>query len=431
MKKIAFLVVITTVLGACSPKLRETRANHLDFIELPEDLANVPESALLQLDDWLKEAEIIGLSEGEHGMNESMDFRNTYIKHLVHTRQIQVIAFETGLLESRSVNAFIQGADLNIDSVLTHSFSYTFGKFEQNRDLLMWLREINEGRKPKDRVQFYGFDMAGNAPNPYLENSSFALEECLRFIQTVDSVYHEKAVSTFSNHIPYLNIADSPEGEAVSYSALSDGKREELQLAVNELIVFVQKNEKNYVQAIGQENYDWGLRSAICAQQNVLFLEGFHQPEKDVGSREKFMLDNLKWIRQQVGGKRVILFSHLAHLSKDIARIDENGNETIPAMMFGEHLVKEFGDGYKVIGNLFSGLDYYDGVESVQENSLPTQLEETFDSQNFFLKVNSMDNIYTKRQMVGVPFKGDVWIVPSKGIDVIFYTREQHFHTKE
>ena len=431
MKKIAFLAVITAILGACSPKLRETHANHLDFIELPEDLTNVPESALLQLDDWLKEAEIIGLSEGEHGMIESMDFRNTYLKHLVNTRQIQVIAFETGLLESRTVNAFIHGADLNIDSVLTHSFSYTFGSFEQNRDLLIWLREINEGRKPKDRVQFFGFDMAGNAPNPYLEHTSFALEECLRLIQTVDSVYHEKAVSTFFNYIPYLNIADSTEGEASSFSALSEDQREELQLTVNELIVFIQKNEKNYVQAIGQENYDWGLQAAICAKQNVLFLEGFHQPEKDVSSREKFMLDNLKWIQQREGGKKILLFAHLAHLSKDISRIDENGNETIPAMMFGEHLVKEFGDGYKVIGNLFSNLEYYDEVETVRVNSLPAQLEETFDSQNFFLKVNSMDNIYTKRQMVGVPFKGDVWIVPSKGIDVIFYTREQHFHTKE
>ncbi len=140
---------------------------------------------------------------------------------------------------------------------------------------------------------------------------------------------------------------------------------------------------------------------------------------------------NVKWIRKKEGNKKIVLFAHLSHLAKDLSRIDEDGNNTIPETMFGEHMHAEFGTKYKVVGNMFRCLDYYDAIDSVKVNSLSEVLYSMYDVSNFCLRVDTTDSLFSTPQIYGIPFKGDLWMTPSKGIDIIFYTEKQHFFYKE
>lgn len=195
-----------------------------DLVVLGDDLRSIPDSLFKPLDNWLSEYKIIGFAEGDHGFNESLDFRNSYIKYLVKTNQIRVLAFESGLLESKMVNDYINGLDINLDSVLTNGMTYNFGQFEQSKELLTWLREENKTRSLEDRIQFYGFDMAGNAPNPYLENSSFALEECLNYLQSIDLKIYQKYKNEVEYYLPFLSTKDEPDSKEISFLVLRNGR---------------------------------------------------------------------------------------------------------------------------------------------------------------------------------------------------------------
>lgn len=402
-----------------------------NFVELENDFSNISDSTFRLIDKWLIGAEIIGLGEGEHGMNESLNFRNSYIKHLINSNQIQVLAFESGILESRMVNDYIHGKDLNLDSVLTNGFSYTFGQFKQSKELLIWLREVNSKRSKENKIRFYGFDMAGNAPNPYLENSAYALEESLNYLQKVDSTNHQSFLSKVNEYIPYLSVLDDPDKYELSFADLSESKRVSYGKLLDNLRKLIETNKNHYVSITGLKQYDWGLQSVTCAQQNLTFLIGFHKPNVDQSSREEFMLNNLQWIRNQEGENRILLFAHVVHLLKDVSRIDEDGNNTLSDKMFGEHLLAFYGEKYKVIGNIFSELDYYDEVEHVLDKSLPAILYKKYKKPNFCLKVIPTDSMFTKPSTIGVPFKGNLWTTSATGMDVILYSHKQHYFYKE
>jgi erythromycin esterase-like protein len=433
VKKYIFAILYIALICACTQHQlnRDQNKSISDFVDLPHDLGNIHDSVFNHLDHWLEDAEIIGISEGEHGMNEALSFRNSYIKFMVRTSRIQVLAFESGLIESRLVDDYINGKELNIDTVLVHGFSYTFGQFEQNKELLKWLRKTNASREINKRVHFYGFDMSGSAPNPFMDNPSYALKECLEYLKKVDAQFYIKIIAEATFYFPYLNNPESSNSDELSLKNLQVKQREKLHHLIDNLKDTIKKNKKSYIEKYGLNNYEWALVSLVCFKQNLAFLEDCLSATYDQSSREKYMLDNLKWIMKKEGNKKTLLFAHLSHLAKDISRLDEQGNETIPRRMFGELIAKEFKNQYKVIGNFFNYLDYYDSIDSVNVNSFSNKLHQRYKSANFCIKANSSDSFFLKRQMFGIPFKGNLWMTPSKGVDVIFYTEKQHFYYKE
>lgn len=433
MRNFIAVVLITVSIYSCTEKQTHQVENEMTstFVKLPADLTNIEDSVFSQLDAWLSDAKIIGVSEGEHGMNEGMDFRNSLIKHLVSTSQIQVIAFETGMLESRLVNQYIHGKDLNIDSVLTRGICYNFGDFEQNRELFVWLRKINASRRAEKQVHFYGFDMSGNASNPWIDNASYALKELMAYLKVVDQEIYKEMHPNAESFYRYLNIPE-PEGDNEnSLLDLKEAERKELDHLVDQLGNVLIDKKMQYIAIKGEEEYDWAVRMINASKQNITFLKGYLLANKDQSSREQFMLENLKWIREREENKKILLFAHLAHLAKDISRPDQDGKETQPENMFGELLAKEFGNNYQVIGNLFSYLDYYNSVDSVAVNSFPERLKKRYKESNFCLKVDRTDSIFLEHQTFSIPFRGNWMMTPAKGVDIILYTEKQHFFYKE
>jgi erythromycin esterase-like protein len=430
MIKFSFFFSLLLALTSCSEQ-KEIENPSVIFVELPKDFTTIPDSTFHHLDTWFSDAQIIGLSEGEHGMHESMNFRNAYIKHLVESNEIQILAFESGLIESRMVNDYINGADLNLDTVLAQGISYTFGQFSQTRELMVWLRETNASREKEARVKFYGFDMAGNAPNPYLENAQFAIQEYLKFLEKVDPKLHH-SLDSFQNTVQqYLNIKDDEIHVGITFLDWNIKERNDYRYDLEIAQVLTIQNKDDYIQKTDAESYEWALQSLVCAIQNFDFLTGYHKEVVDQNCRERFMLDNLKWIQKREPNKRILLFAHLAHLAKDITRTGEKGEETLSTPMFGELLVQEFGSKYMVLGNFFSSLDYYDSIEDVPENSFSSLLYKKYKKENFCVQVDPTDTLFNKHRLTRTDRIGAHRMTPSKGIDVILYTHKQHFFTEK
>jgi erythromycin esterase len=111
-------------------------------------------------------ARIVGLSEGQHAAAEPLEFRNRLFKYLVENLGFNVIAIESGIVESRLLNEYVTQGTGQLDTVLRQGFSNGFDTFRQNVELIRWMRNYNASLRPDAaKVQSYGIDVPGSPGN--------------------------------------------------------------------------------------------------------------------------------------------------------------------------------------------------------------------------------------------------------------------------
>lgn len=111
---------------------------------------------------------VLALGEPTHGIGAFPLLRNELLAHLVG-RGFRSIALETDIFAAGLVADYVNGADTDLDAVLTSGFSHGFGGVLGNRELLQWLRAYNNDRTRADRIHFHGFDAPveySGAPGP-------------------------------------------------------------------------------------------------------------------------------------------------------------------------------------------------------------------------------------------------------------------------
>src|SRR5690606_12546705 len=122
------------------------------------------------------------------------------------------------------------------------------------------------------------------------------------------------------------------------------------------------------------------------AKQNVTFLAA-SDPKLKYALREKYMLENMQWIMNREAGKGIMLFAHLAHLSKDFYVLNSAGKNVMKKPMFGDYLGRQFKQDYKVIANVYCELIYPDGTDSVKSASFPVMLRNQYAAEQFYMQV--------------------------------------------
>ena len=113
--------------------------------------------------------EVLAAGEPTHGEPAFQTLRNHLLAGLAG-RGFRSIVLETDRVRGRRVDAYVRdGADDDLDAVLTDGFSHGWGAFAGNRELVAWLREHNAAVAPDERIAFHGFDAAteiDSAPSP-------------------------------------------------------------------------------------------------------------------------------------------------------------------------------------------------------------------------------------------------------------------------
>ena len=74
--------------------------------------------ALARLGTMIGEARIVALTEGVHLASEPLAFRNQVIQYLVRQKGFNVIAIESGIVESRGVYDYVAGGTGTLETVL-------------------------------------------------------------------------------------------------------------------------------------------------------------------------------------------------------------------------------------------------------------------------------------------------------------------------
>lgn len=401
INRVLILFITTFILISCSGKRNFENKVSSSKLYLPDSFKHLDSTHLLPILEMLGKAEIIGLSESSHYFNEPLDFRNELIKFLVIKKRIDVVALESGIIESRLLYDYVNGADEDIDSVLYNGLSWTFDHLAQNRELIEWLNAYNQDSSNSHKVKLYGFDIPGSPLNPRANRKiNISIVVALDYLKIVDFENWKVLQKRMKPLMEYLNINIS-NPELKQYFHLEKFEREELRAIVEELLRLFEIHELNYLKHSSKEDFEWAYLAARSAKNIDDWLQTFplgFELSPDIretifspffwklhGKRDKTMANNIDWIKSREKEANLLLFGHLNHMSKSTQTLVLNDSTTIiKEKQLGQYLDSKYHHNYKLIGNF--------NFESTRLNNSSAKPEQSFE--NFLAERDSSHYCY-------------------------------------
>jgi erythromycin esterase len=311
------------------------------------------------------DARLVGFGEAVHGAKEILAFRDALFEELVERHGFTAIALETGFIEARAADAFVQGETNDIDRALADGFSWTFDQYPQNRALLRWARDYNSKAGGRRKIHIYGFDMPGSPGNPDARRGlDTALAAALAFLAKVDPSEYARRRGRLDSILECLRRAPGTRG---SYTSLSSAQRRDQSKAIMEMVGHFERKAGVYRLRSSAEEFAWAERAVLGARDIDIWLQqmalgwdpskGFHFLARATDVRDRAQADNIRWLATTIepAGK-LLVFAHQFHLSRAPLSTSwwgqTNGRSQIVA---GSYLQRWFGPRYLSIGTLIGG----------------------------------------------------------------------------
>jgi erythromycin esterase len=142
-----------------TPRLSSTAVRPLPA--LADDAAHADLGPLDWLDAAVDGARVVAIGESAHFNAESYRLRHLVLRHLVERHGFTAYAMESGFVEGRRVDAWLDSpaGDADLGAVLARGTTSLMGMFTEQRRLLEWMREAGARGT---RVRFYGVDTPGS-----------------------------------------------------------------------------------------------------------------------------------------------------------------------------------------------------------------------------------------------------------------------------
>ena len=443
--KLIILYGIILLLVSCVKKNQVEDNLISNIVPLPDILTEIQDSDLSPIMDMIGDAKIIGVTEGTHYANEPLDFRNELIKFLVKKKRIDVVAIESGIIESKYIFDYVNGRKGNIDSILYNGISWTFDKLPQNKELITWLRTYNADTTNSHKVKLYGFDVPGSPANPFANRKMYtAITEALLYLKVVD---HDKWKEFESKlkpyiefiHINYFNAND----KSNQYIHLTETDRNNLTEIISDLIKLYEINELHYIKQSTKEDYEWAYLAANCSKQVDDFLrvtplnykiplniEELYTTDflfNQQSTRDLSMFANFDWIIKREHDPNILLFAALRHLKKSPATLKEKGTlKTFQIDDFGQFLSSKFEEEYKVIGNFYLNSIIEDDSTKVDNDALENFLIHN-NYKNYYKLITDADKDFMNKEWkFGEDlFNLSFYMNPYNEVDIIFFNQIQ------
>ncbi len=357
------------------------------------------------------DARVVAIGEPTHGAHEPLALRNRLFRHLVEHEGFTVIAVESGLTESRTLDAYVQGGPGEAAEVAREGFTWGFGAYPENVALLRWMRAYNREAAPARRLRIYGYDLSGGAAAGF-PHARVPLDQVLAWLRRVAP---EHARAQIEAAAPLAERFDP-----ARYAAQPEAARRQTAATLDGLADWLRHEREALVAASSADDHDWALRNAIGAQQLAESLRLLPADAETAGItpdmhaamslRDLAMADNLQWmLDREPDTARMLVFGHNAH----VADAPVKGGlwsalEQAPSML-GQHLRQRLGDGYVVVGTL----------SSRNEGGLPPAVDKPEGLEDALARVGSPAFLLPLR---GAPAPVAAWLAQERPVRVNFVT---------
>jgi erythromycin esterase len=335
--------------------------------------ADAPHDDLRGIAGMIGAADIVALSEADHGVAEPLEFRNRLFRYLAEEHGFTAIAIESGVTESRVVHDYVLGGPGELKDVLAQGIGWTFDRMPQNADLIRWMREYNANPRNRRKLSFYGFDVPGSPGNAEAKRGMrTALDDALNYLESVDSAEAAGLHTRLDRWLPHLRVDRRPV-PGPRYRDLSGPDRDALTAAVADLVTLFEHRQARYSQVSSPTDYEWAYRSALGARaadawlrKTVLTDPGRLVFREAMEVRDRMQAENVRWIVDQQRGGKVMLFGAWVHMAT--ASLPYWGADRTDTAVAGTYLRRHYGDRLLSIGNLFRRGKWYCGPDAVSRD---------------------------------------------------------------
>jgi erythromycin esterase len=176
---------------------------------------------LAPLGALVRDSRLVAFGEPFHGGHEPLLMRNRIVKYLVSSEGFSAVALETSVAKSKLLYDYVLGTSPASDSALRSAFSYGFGRYEENIELVKWLRAWNDGRADSARVRIYGMDLTGQMAS----SAAPAVEAVLGYLDRVDADAAARLRHDFATTLPRFTNATFPLLPSADQDAISGRSR--------------------------------------------------------------------------------------------------------------------------------------------------------------------------------------------------------------
>lgn len=308
-------------------------------------------SDLAPLGEIVGAARIVGIGESTHRIHEFYQVRHRLTRFLLAELGFTAVVMESGFAEGVAVDDWIKTGSGDIEDVLRDGITYSFGRCEEMREQLLWLRAQSQSGLP---VRFYGMDLADSSAS-----ARPAVQAVLSYLDGVDAPYaaHARAgLLPMFDYLPADRTGIAWVAPALhAYIALPVPVRHELTARICELAERMQAMRVVYAGRSDRESYEFAYRCAVTARHTDAFLNGFPEGAtrayEGANVRDAAMAENLEWILDR--HERVVVLAANGHLQlRPWSAPPIVPNELT---MLGEQLAADHRDEMVVIASAFGG----------------------------------------------------------------------------
>jgi len=310
-----------------SPAADETEAP-ADAIErqaVPVDLS-ADSDGLDAVAARLATADIVGIGENSHGVAAFKTIPRLLVRRLVDAHGFRLLAMEGTLGDFASMNAYITGGDVDIETALS-SLEFYFWRTAGIRRLFEWLREFNDDRPADDQVTVRGYDAQ------FHDVSATAIRS---YLQRVDPSYLSEIGTNLEPLTEPRYERSDPAYMTPAQVSLVESLRERLRM-----------NRTDYVDRSSESEWRLARRHVWTLDRALRFQQHLQAEAYTTGKRvrDAAMAENVAWLRDWSGADRAVVLGNSNHTM----RTDGDAE----AERMGQHLTDEFGADYYSLGMLF------------------------------------------------------------------------------
>lgn len=339
--------------------------------------------------DQFANCKILGLGEATNGTKEFFRMKHKIFKYFVEKHGFKIFAFETSFAGSIYIDKFICENQGTIDEAIK-CFNYFSLYHEEVKELILWMKQYNEGKSVIEKIHLIGVDFGG-----FQYGKDFLLN------------YFNKYFPNYPQNI-LNNISDiyamSRSGTIVQMS------QETLELyksKCDSVYNFFDANKEIFINRSSAFEYEMMKRLPITAKQYFEYYHKNYETDQAGAYREFAMSQNAVWLTTLFGERtKCALWTHNMNVAKDPTLLNSGS--------LGYHINKTIGNDYKAVGFSFSDGSFrsyeFDGVRQGDPtvNSISQQLPGN--SFNFVFKYAEPRNFILINDKISSSSKLFAWL---------------------
>jgi erythromycin esterase-like protein len=283
----------------------EARATVTALAEAAEDLPP-PEHADLFANSFARfgDADLVLLGEATHGSSEFYRARAAITRQLIRDHGFNIVAVEADWPDAQRIDRYVRHHSPE------PSRAAAFARFPswmwRNVEVLEfadWLRNENEHRPGKDRVEFRGLDIYS------LSNSISAV---LAYLNRVDPGAAKEARRRYGCLTPWQE-----EPSRYGHYALMGG--ETCEKEVSGQLVALLKKRLAYAAMDGEHFFDAAQNARIVRAAEQYYRVMYHGARESWNLRDRHMFDTLQMILAHRKGAKAVVWAHNSHIGNAAA----------------------------------------------------------------------------------------------------------------